>query len=501
MTTILSFPLELRPALPTVYGSLEYRRLEQQLRRIDELLQLSGVEQRFIHLSLEAYDQEAKRQGVELREGELQRHALRSQQAVRCEVLRRLLGESFRGMSCRLAQCALFQWFCYLGEVDRAKVPSKSALQQYAHWLTEEQLRELIGILLRAASEGSEGRPALGLAQDLELDTVWMDTFCVKANIHFPVDWVLLRDAVRTLMKAVKLIRNHGLRHRMPDPASFLSRINALAMEMSGVRRKADSHKERKRVLRQMKELLGVVARHARRYRQLLDQDWSKTDWSRKQAEQVLRRLDGVLEQLPQAIHQAHERIIGERRVPNQEKILSLYEPQVQVMVRGKAQAEVEFGNKMFLGEQAQGLVVDWFLEKEGVSSDTALVQPFLERIRSRLPKVILGAVGADRGFASAANSELLQQEGLYDGICPRSPKELQRRRQDPRFVRIQKRRAQTEARIGIFQNVFLGTPFRAKGFEHRELAVAWCVLAHNLWVLARLPIAEENRKCLKKAA
>lgn len=42
--------------------------------------------------------------------------------------------------------------------------------------------------------------------------------------------------------------------------------------------------------------------------------------------EQVLRRLDGVLALLPQAQKQAHERIIGQRRVDNADKVLSLYE-------------------------------------------------------------------------------------------------------------------------------------------------------------------------------
>jgi hypothetical protein len=27
----------------------------------------------------------------------------------------------------------------------------------------------------------------------------------------------------------------------------------------------------------------------------------------------------------------------------------------------------------------------------------------------------------------------------------------------------------------------------RAKGYEHRELALAWGVLTHNLWMLAKL--------------
>jgi hypothetical protein len=37
----------------------------------------------------------------------------------------------------------------------------------------------------------------------------------------------------------------------------------------------------------------------------------------------------------------------------------------------------------------------------------------------------------------------------------------------------------------------------RAKGFEHRDLAVNWQVLTHNLWVMARM----EQRAALAQAA
>ena len=66
------------------------------------------------------------------------------------------------------------------------------------------------------------------------------------------------------------------------------------------------------------------MRKHARRHRQLLDQRWQQTQWTRPQAEQILRRLDGVLDLLPRAQKQAHERIIGGRPVANAEKILSL---------------------------------------------------------------------------------------------------------------------------------------------------------------------------------
>ncbi len=55
----------------------------------------------------------------------------------------------------------------------------------------------------------------------------------------------------------------------------------------------------------------------------LLDEDWQATDWGRSQTEQVskLKRIDSVLEALAAAVKQAHERIIGERQVANNEKI------------------------------------------------------------------------------------------------------------------------------------------------------------------------------------
>ncbi len=188
---------------------------------------------------------------------------------------------------------------------------------------------------------------------------MWLDTTALKAPIHFPVDWVLLRDGARTLLKAIVLIRKHGLLHRMEEPGEFLAQMNKLCIKMSAAGRQGDSKRQRKSVLRMMKRLLKVIESHARRYYQLLDEQWSQTDWTRVQAEVVLRRIQGVLDQLPQAVKQAHERIIGERQVESKDKILSLYESDIHVIVRGKAGAQVEFGNSLFLAEQCDGFIVD----------------------------------------------------------------------------------------------------------------------------------------------
>jgi hypothetical protein len=280
----------------------------------------------------------------------------------------------------------------------------------------------------------------------------------------------------------------------MEAPQEFLRRMNRLSIAMTQQGRRAGSKKERKRVLRQIKKLVGVVRAHARRHRDLLERKWEQTSWTQAQAQQILRRIDGVLELLPRAIKQAHERIIGERKVANDEKILSLYEPQTRVIVRGKAGAEVEFGNTALIGENRQGIILDYELFEETAPADSQLLFGSLLRVWEATGRHV-GAAVTDRGFASAGNSRALREGGTYDGLCPRKPAELRQRMKEEKFARLQRRRAQTEGRIGILKQGFLGRPMRAKGGEHRKTALAWGVLTHNLWMLARLRKSQKKKK------
>jgi hypothetical protein len=358
-------------------------------------------------------------------------------------------------------------------------------------------MREVMDGLLK----GAVAQPRkLGLKEALDVGEYFLDSTCLKANIHFPTDWVLLRDGVRTLMKATLLIRRAGLRGRMAPPEEFLRRMNRLSIEMTQQARRAGRKKGRKRVLRQMKKLVGVVRAHARRHRELLDQQWEQTEWTRAQTDQILHRLDGVLELLPRAQKQAHERIIGGRPVANAEKILSLYDPEVRVIVRGKAGAEVEFGNTVLFGENRQGVILDYEIFRESAPADSQTLFGSLIRVWEGTGRCV-NAVATDRGFASAANSRALTDSGTFDALCPRSPAELRRRMKSHKFARLQRRRAQTEARIGILKQGFLGRPMRAKGFAHRELALAWGMLTHNLWMLARMRKTQRKVVPLQQAA
>ncbi len=491
---IIPFPQELRPKLPTIVGNVDYLILRERLEQIDALLRDGGVEEDFVRRSLNTWTPLEQKAATASQRIQFQQ---RSRRALRCTLLKTLLQEDYRGFSCQLAGNVLYQWFCQVDALDLVRVPSKSELHRFANWLPAAPMRQVIDGLLKGAIHESK---KLNLKEALDLEDYFLDSTCVKADIHFPTDWVLLRDGVRTLMKATGLIRDAGLRSRMESPKEFLRRMNRLSIEMAQSSRRAGSKKERKRVLRKIKKLVAVVRVHARRHRELLDQRWEETEWTRPQVQQILRRLDSVLELLPRAQKQAHERIIGGCPVANSEKNLSLYDLDVRVIVRGKAGAEVEFGNTVLLGENRQGVILDYAIFRESAPADSQILMESLMRVWGMAGRQV-GAVATDRGFASAANSDVLGQSETFDATCPRKPGRLSAKMKDEKFARLQRRRAQTEGLIGILKNGFLGRPLRAKGFAHRELALAWGVLTHNLWMLARMRKPKKKADPLPKAA
>lgn len=487
-----------RPALPNVYGPLDYREQRFMFEHIDGILSASGLEQELINFMLT----DRKIDEATTSAKRLERIYRYTVLAFRSNIARNLTGLGHREFCARLADSSLLQWFLHVGQVDSVKVFSKSSSDRFGRWISEESLRiinqKFVALLAsnQPIKDGHQTPSSLfGLPEPINFDDLYFDSTCLKSDIHFPVDWVLLGDAARTLLKAIVVIRKHGLKNRMPqEPLAFLSEMNTLCMKMAAKSRAKDGKRQRKKVFREMKTLERRIADHATAHLNALKFRRDETDLSEAQAQQIINRIENVLDQLPAAIKQAHERIIGERRVVNEDKIFSLYDNSVNVIVRGKAGAKVEFGNKLWLGENKNGIIVDYKLYRDN-PSDSSLIKSALERLLDD-QNLETKRIWGDRGLASKTNSELLAARQIGDGLCPRNVTELcNRLNNDKGFRAGLKRRAGIEARIGIFKNVFLGRPLLAKGFEHRGLAVGWAALTHNLWVVGRMAAAYRKRK------
>ncbi len=476
----------LRPALTVVDRCLDYDNFRATIERIDRLLIDSEVESQGVDLALE--------RGQPMSVKARQKRANFALKALRMETLRYLLGGiSFRHLSRALGSSDLLADFCRVRHIDGIRGISKSTLERASKFFSEEQLRALHRTLTEVVGDADLARQVVGLDKPIDTTICLIDGTCLEVNIHWPTDWVLLKDVAGTLLKAIRLIREKaGLRHRMPiEPEPLARQMNRLCIQMTHSRRRKDSARQRKGILRQMKKLLKRIGEHARSHRELLQACWEQSDYSEKQVQQILTRMERMSELIPVVIKQAHERIIGGRQVKNAEKVLSVYEPDAQVIVRGKAGQEVEFGNTLFLGESVEGYLLDWKLYGSRTPSENEQMQESLQRQNRFNLAEPIAAMCADRGFASQRARRQLAQEGIYDALCPRDPKQLKKRMKEPHFRQLQKRRASTEGRIGVLKN---------RWQAGRSISVAWSVLSHNLWKVAKM-LAQQDELKTKAAA
>src|SRR6266436_2774952 len=179
--TIIPFELHLPTILPTIEGNVDYLDLRHQLVRIDQLLLASGLETKLVERALERWLGSKQKPPGAKAQTNYQTHCRR---ALRCNIARLLLQENFRGFAARLADSPLLQFFCGLNELGPVRVPAKSTLQRYACWWPEKEVRSSIQQLLNT---GQQQPQKLNLEKPLDLEACFLDTTCVKANIHYPV--------------------------------------------------------------------------------------------------------------------------------------------------------------------------------------------------------------------------------------------------------------------------------------------------------------------------
>jgi len=228
---IIAFQTELRPALPVVFGAKDYREFRETIEEIDHFLTATGIEHRMLvdHLNFAAESCPASQRPKSYKTLRL---------ALRYSILLPLTGLSHRALSYRVADSAIFQWFTHTSEIDGVRPSSKSSIERFEKLFSSEEISKLIDACNMAVANPKVAQELLYSDMALKFDEIFADTTCVKSNIHFPVDWILLRDATRTLIKAIELIRSQGLKHRMGDPKKFMRDMNKLCIEMTHVRKK-----------------------------------------------------------------------------------------------------------------------------------------------------------------------------------------------------------------------------------------------------------------------
>jgi hypothetical protein len=471
-----------------VLGSIDFNNFLDFYAKLDCIINESGLGHIFAMQFVSATYADKKKQyakrGREYAMSEKCHNAYLKEghEAFRCCIIREVEGLSYRKLNVALASNPTLQKFALLDNIVEITVPSKSTLQRYTNLLSCEEFSKIhdrFNVLLFKDKF---------FIDDLEGGDLYLDATCIGVQMRYPVDWLLVRDGIRTMIKAMILIRSAGIRCRMGDPKEFMSKMNGLCIKMAAANRKVDAAKNRKAVLREMKTLEKTIRKHGISHLELFEKSWEQTKYTQGRAQVITNRLRQTIEIMPKVIFQAHERIIGDRQVKNADKILSLYQDDVHVVTRRKAGAHNEFGSQLLIAEQADGFIVDFNFEKEKISNESKMLPATIAHYKKVFGKAP-DSVTTDRGFSAPQVHKLLDDEKVFDAICPKSPAELQERMKDPEFRQKMKRRGPNEGRIGIVKNNFLSGAKKAYTYDRRHKAVCWGILVHNLTKLAKILI------------
>jgi len=221
--------------------------------------------------------------------------------------------------------------------------------------------------------------------------TMRADSFVVETNIHDPTDSSLIVDGIRKIIELSEpLAKSRGL-SGWRQHAQLLKTVKSVARQIARIAARKGPHyaerlkteyvtllKKSGRVLGRAKELLATLksAAPARPADQVVDGNVPRELLELTTLETFIARTQQVREV-------AHRRVIRGEKVPNSEKLFSLFEPHTQLDKRGKAGEPVQFGRLVLVFEDGAGFLTQHRLLSR-TESDRDVAVPETRRLQQR---------------------------------------------------------------------------------------------------------------------
>ncbi len=383
------------------------------------------------------------------------RRGMTLESILRCAILKQYRQVDYRTLAFYLRDSVSFIEFARL---DGRRAPSKSTLQSLISAIRAQTWEALQRSLLNDAQ-----------AQGVERgDVIRVDATVTDVAILAPCDSGLLYDAVRVMVRLLKEARCHGkvVFHNHQRKAKR-RRVAILYARRNAQRRPLYAS-----LLRVTLDTLAYL------------DDAHKVLENQLHAQAWCTRVQHYRPLILQVIAQTQRRVIDGERVPAADKIVSLFEPHTDIIVKG--QREVQYGHKLSLSSGASGLVLDVIVE-DGNPADSQCLMPLLRRhIRhyGEAPRDL----AADGGYASAANLADAKSLGVAHVAFHKRVGLTVEAMTGDRWLynKLRRFRAGIEAMISYLKRCFGLSRCNWKGLEHFKAYVHSAVFTHNLVVLTR---------------
>lgn len=389
------------------------------------------------------------------------RHGLPAEAVVRCGLLKQYRQLSYEELAFHLQDSASFRAFARL---PVSWCPKKSVLHKTISAVRAETWEQI-------------NRALLGSARDEKLErgtVIRLDSTASAALLHEPSDSGLLWDAVRVMVRL--LLEADGLYSGAPlawRNHRRLAKKRALTIKYS--RSRAQRLKLYRELIAVTRATQGYLQRAALQLAQV--PSMAAALW-RAQVQHYHPLIARIIEQ-------SERRVLRGEAVPAQEKLVSLFEPHADIIVKGSRKPC--YGHKLNLTSGRSGLILDVVIET-GNPADSERFLPMLDRhiaLYGSPPR----QMAADGGYATRDNLDQAKARGVADMAFHKKRGLAIEDMVKSRWVYRQLRnfRAGIEAGISCLKRAYGLTRSTWRGLEHFKAYVWSSVVAYNLTLLVRL--------------
>ncbi len=397
------------------------------------------------------------------REGPRQtgRRGLPAETVLRCALLKQQRQLSYEELAFHLEDSASFRAFARL---PLAWSPKKSVLHRTISAIRAETWEAVNRALIAAAGQAKVEAGAM----------VRIDSTVTAALMHEPSDSALLWDAVRLMRRLLRqaaalpgapVMRWHD-RRRM---------AKRCATEIQYTRGKDNRRRLYRKLIAAVHATRSALQRAAGRLVELAG----------IAAERWRAEVSHYLPLIARVLDQSERRVLHGQAVPANEKLVSLFEPHADIIVKGAR--DVQYGHKVNLVTGKSGLILDIVIEA-GNPADAERFLPMLDRHIARCgtpPR----QMAADGGYASRDNLNEAKGRGVSDVAFhkKRGLAVADMTKSTWVYRKLRNFRAGIEAGISCFKRAYGGTRCTWRGLDHFKAYVWSAVVAHNLVLYARL--------------
>ncbi len=236
------------------------------------------------------------------------------------------------------------QYFLGLHQYEEAPLFDPSMMVHFRSRFSQEDLQKINNEIITSALSNEDAQPSEDSDQDPPSHggKLLVDATCTPADITYPTDLKLLNEAREKTESYIDLLHDPLISKRR-KPRTY--RIQARKKYLTVSKQKRPGKKKIRKAIRQQ---LGFVKRNLSHLDTLLENGSSLTLLSNYQLGclQVIHTL--YAQQLQK--HESHSNSI-------QDRIVSISQPHIRPIVRGKSGTPVEFGAKLSISHLASGYV------------------------------------------------------------------------------------------------------------------------------------------------